>query len=173
MRIALIGAGISGLTAAWLLSRRHEVTVFEAEPRIGGHTATVDVTVAGQHFAIDTGFIVFNDRTYPNFIRLLGELGVASQATEMSFSVSNDLSGLEYAGSNLNTLFAQRRNLLRPRFWAMVRDILRFNRSAVSAVSYTHLRAHETVLDLVCRLLLEKKNNALAHLVVLHSLELS
>ncbi|MBK6286623.1 MAG: FAD-dependent oxidoreductase [Gammaproteobacteria bacterium] len=132
MRIALIGAGISGLTAAWLLSRRHEVTVFEAEPRIGGHTATVDVTVAGQHFAIDTGFIVFNDRTYPNFIRLLGELGVASQATEMSFSVSNDLSGLEYAGSNLNTLFAQRRNLLRPRFWAMVRDILRFNRSAVS-----------------------------------------
>ncbi len=132
MRIALIGTGISGLTAAWLLSRRHEVTVFEAEPRIGGHTATVDVTVAGQHFAIDTGFIVFNDRTYPNFIRLLGELGVASQATEMSFSVSNDLSGLEYAGSNLNTLFAQRRNLLRPRFWAMVRDILRFNRSAVS-----------------------------------------
>ncbi len=131
MKIALIGAGISGLTAAWLLSRRHEVTVFEAEPRIGGHTATVDVTVDGRQFAIDTGFIVFNDRTYPNFIRLLDELGVASQPTEMSFSVSNDLSGLEYAGSNLNTLFAQRGNLLRPRFWTMVRDILRFNRCAI------------------------------------------
>jgi predicted NAD/FAD-binding protein len=130
VKIAIIGAGISGLTAAWLLSRRHEVTVFESEPRIGGHTATVDVTVDGQRFAIDTGFIVFNDRTYPKFIRLLGELGVDSQPTEMSFSVSNDLSGLEYAGSDLNTLFTQRRNLLSPRFWRMVRDILRFNRSA-------------------------------------------
>ncbi len=129
MRIALIGAGISGLTAAWLLSRRHEVTVFEAEPRIGGHTATVDVTVAGQHFAIDTGFIVFNDRTYPNFLKLLERIGVARQDAEMSFSVKSP-EGLEYNGHNLDTLFAQRSNLLSPGFYRFVAEILRFNREA-------------------------------------------
>ena len=128
MRIAIVGSGISGLTAAWLLSRRHEVMVFESEPRIGGHTATIDVRLDGRDYAIDTGFIVYNDRTYPNFIKLLSELGVASQPTEMSFSVSHDIADLEYAGSNLNTLFAQRRNLWRPAYWRMLADILRFNR---------------------------------------------
>ncbi|MBP6383148.1 MAG: FAD-dependent oxidoreductase [Pseudomonadales bacterium] len=132
MRIAIAGAGISGLTAAWLLSRRHEVTVFEAEERIGGHTATVDVSLDGERHAIDTGFIVFNDRTYPNFIRLMDELGVASQPTEMSFSVSSERDGVEYAGSSLDSLFAQRGNLLRPAFWRMLRDILRFNRRAAA-----------------------------------------
>ena len=114
MRIGIVGSGIAGLTAAWLLSRRHEVTVFEGEERIGGHTATIDVSLDGERHAIDTGFIVFNDRTYPNFIRLMDELGVASQPTEMSFSVSSELDGIEYAGRNLDSLFAQRGNLLRP-----------------------------------------------------------
>ncbi len=131
MRIAIVGSGISGLTAAWLLARRHEVVVFESEQRIGGHTATVDVRLDGRDYAIDTGFIVYNDRTYPHFIRLMAELGVASQPTEMSFSVSHDTARLEYAGSNLNTLFAQRANLFRPAYWRMLKDILRFNRDAV------------------------------------------
>ncbi len=130
MRIAIIGAGIAGMTAAWLLHRKHELTVFEAAARIGGHTNTVEVALGGKDYAIDTGFIVFNDRTYPNFIQLLGELQVAAQPTNMSFSVRCDKTGLEYNGATLNTLFAQRRNLLRPSFHRMLRDILRFNREA-------------------------------------------
>ncbi|HEN8798375.1 TPA: FAD-dependent oxidoreductase [Pseudomonas putida] len=130
MRIAIIGSGIAGLTCAYLLSRKHAVTVFEAEQRVGGHTHTVDVSWGGQQYAVDTGFIVFNDWTYPNFIRLLGQLGVASRPTEMSFSVHEPRSGLEYNGHSLNTLFAQRSNLMSPGFWGMLRDILRFNRQA-------------------------------------------
>lgn len=128
MRIAIIGTGIAGMTAAWLLQRQHELTLFEAAAWIGGHTHTVDVTLGGKEYAIDTGFIVFNDRTYPNFIRLLQELQVATQPTKMSFSVRCDKTGLEYSGATLNTLFAQRRNLLRLSFHRMLRDILRFNR---------------------------------------------
>lgn len=126
-KIAIIGSGISGLTCAYLLSRRHEVVVFEANDYIGGHTATIDVTIDGETQAIDSGFIVYNDWTYPNFIKLLDILGVKSQATEMSFSVKNQAENMEYNGNNLNSLFAQRRNLLRPKFYCMVRDILRFN----------------------------------------------
>ncbi|SFX63822.1 MULTISPECIES: NAD(P)/FAD-dependent oxidoreductase [unclassified Pseudomonas] len=132
MRIAIIGSGIAGLTCAHLLSRKHEVTVFEAAEWIGGHTHTVDVIWRGQPYAIDTGFIVFNDWTYPNFIRLLDQLEVTSQPTEMSFSVHDPLTGLEYNGHDLNTLFAQRRNLVSPGFWRMLRDILRFNRQALA-----------------------------------------
>lgn len=130
MRIGIIGAGISGLTAAYHLHDRHDVTVLERDTRIGGHTHTVDVTVEGRNYAIDTGFIVFNERTYPHFIALLNELGVASQPTEMGFSVRDATSGLEYNGTSLNGLFAQRRNLFRPRFHRMLRDILRFYREA-------------------------------------------
>ncbi|WP_043307153.1 NAD(P)/FAD-dependent oxidoreductase [Pseudomonas sp. ML96] len=130
MKIAIVGSGISGLTCAHLLHPRHELTVFEAGSWVGGHTHTVDVEVDGERHAIDTGFIVFNDWTYPNFIRLLQRLGVASRATEMSFSVCDPASGLEYNGNNLNSLFAQRRNLLSPAFLGMLRDILRFNREA-------------------------------------------
>jgi predicted NAD/FAD-binding protein len=147
VRIAIVGGGISGLSAAWLLSRSHDVTVFEAEPRLGGHTATVDVRLDGRDYAIDTGFIVFNDRTYPGFIRLLDELGVASQPTEMSFSVSHEAADLEYAGSNLDTLFAQRRNLLRPAYWCMLRDILRFNREAATDLETGALTAGTTLGD--------------------------
>ena len=127
-RIAIIGTGISGLTCGYLLHREHEITVFEANDYIGGHTATKDVDVEGKQYAIDTGFIVFNDWTYPHFIRLMDALGVERQPTEMSFSVKNPSENLEYNGNNLNTLFAQRRNLLRPKFYRIVRDILRFNR---------------------------------------------
>jgi len=126
--IAIIGSGISGLTAAYLLSKKHHVTVFEKNDRVGGHTATVDIEKNGQTFAIDTGFIVFNDKTYPNFLSLLSEIGIGKQATEMSFSVHNCQTGMEYNGHNLNTLFAQRRNLFRPKFWGLVKEILRFNK---------------------------------------------
>ena len=132
MKIAIIGTGISGMTAAWLLHQKHELTVFEANPQIGGHTHTVDVDVGGRVYAVDTGFIVFNDWTYPNFIHLLDELGVASQPTTMSFSVHCEKTGLEYNGHNLNSLFVQRRNLLRPSFYRMLRDILRFNRESLT-----------------------------------------
>jgi len=126
--IAIIGSGISGLTSAYLLSKKHQVTVFEKSDKIGGHTATVDVKKAGENLAIDTGFIVFNDKTYPNFLALLSEIGINKQATEMSFSVHNCQTGLEYNGHNLNTLFAQRRNIFRPKFWSLVKEILRFNK---------------------------------------------
>jgi predicted NAD/FAD-binding protein len=127
-KIAVIGSGISGLTCAYLLSQKHHVTVFEKNAVIGGHTATMDVSLNGQHYAIDTGFIVFNDRTYPRFLTLLAQLNIEPQKTEMSFSVKNQQSGLEYNGHTLSTLFAQKRNLFNPKFWGLLREILRFNR---------------------------------------------
>ena len=130
MRIAVVGTGIAGNVVAHRLCREHEVTVYEAGTHVGGHAHTHEVTVGGQRCVVDTGFIVFNDWTYPNFTSLLRELDVATQPTSMSFSVRNDAAGLEYNGTTVNTLFAQRRNLLRPSFLAMVRDILRFNRQA-------------------------------------------
>lgn len=130
MKIAIIGSGIAGNIIAHRLHRAHDITVYEAASHVGGHTHTHSVEQAGRRFEVDTGFIVFNDRTYPNFIALLEELGVASQESSMSFSVRNEASGLEYNGTTLNTLFAQRRNLLRPSFLGMIRDILRFNREA-------------------------------------------
>ncbi len=132
MRIAVIGSGIAGLTAAHRLHSDHDITLFEANDYLGGHTHTVDVDVddGGGRVAIDTGFIVFNDWTYPNFIALLDELGVASQPSNMSFSLRCERTGLEYNGTSLNSLFAQRRNLVRPSFLGMIRDILRFNARA-------------------------------------------
>src|SRR5690606_33589610 len=117
MRIAIIGSGIAGNTIAYHLQREHDITVFEAGSHIGGHTHTHDIELDGRRHAVDTGFIVFNDRTYPNFIALLDELGVAWQPSHMSFSVRCEKTGLEYNGTNLNALFAQRRNLLRPAFY--------------------------------------------------------
>ena len=131
MRIAIIGSGISGLTAAHLLHRKHDITLFEADDRLGGHTATVDVDENGRKLAIDTGFIVFNDWTYPNFIRLIRSLGVSAQPTEMGFSVCDPVLDFEYAGNNLNSLFAKRSCLFSPGHWRMLKDIVRFNREAV------------------------------------------
>ena len=130
MKIAIIGSGIAGNVAAHRLYKEHEITVFEAGAHVGGHTHTHEIDSHGERYAIDTGFIVFNDWTYPNFIALLSELGVESQASVMSFSVRNEASGLEYNGTTINTLFAQRSNLLRPSFYRMLRDIVRFNREA-------------------------------------------
>lgn len=130
MKVAVIGAGIAGNVAARLLHPGHEVTVFEAAGHVGGHSHTHDVEVAGRRVRVDTGFIVYNERTYPRFTRLLESLGVATQESSMSFSVRDEASGLEYNGTSLNAMFAQRLNLLRPAFLALVRDILRFNREA-------------------------------------------
>ncbi len=129
-RIAIVGSGIAGLTAAYLLSRRHEVVVFEADRRVGGHSHTIEVAdEAGAH-GVDTGFIVYNRRTYPNFCRLLEQLDVATQPSDMSFSVRDDEADLEYAAPELRRVFAQPRNLVRPRFWNMLADIRRFYREA-------------------------------------------
>jgi uncharacterized protein len=124
--IAVVGSGISGLSAAWLLSQRHRVTLFEADSRIGGHSHTV---VAG-NTPVDTGFIVYNEQTYPNLTALFHHLGVPTKPTEMSFAVSLDRGRLEYSGTDLGGLFAQRRNLASPRFWSMLRDLERFYRRA-------------------------------------------
>jgi predicted NAD/FAD-binding protein len=131
MKLAIVGTGIAGMTAAHLLHQGHDLTIFEAGAYIGGHTNTVEVEQQGRSYAVDTGFIVFNDWTYPNFIALLDRLGVASQPSDMSFSVRCEQTGLEYNGTSLNSLFAQRRNLLRPSFYRMIRDILRFNRDSL------------------------------------------
>ncbi|WP_019625460.1 NAD(P)/FAD-dependent oxidoreductase [Thioalkalivibrio sp. ALJT] len=127
-RIAVIGGGIAGLSAAWILQTRHQVQLFEAEPMLGGHAHTVEIADSQGATAIDTGFVVYNERNYPLLTQLFADLGVATQDTDMSFAYSRQPQGVEYAGSNLNTLFAQRLNLLRPRFLRMAGDILRFNR---------------------------------------------
>jgi len=126
-KIAIVGSGISGLTCAYLLNEQHDITVFEAGDYIGGHTATKTIQKDGQSWQLDTGFIVFNDRTYPNFEKLLARIGVGRLASEMSFSVSNQDSGLEYSGTNLNSLFSQRRNIVNPQFLLLIKQILRFN----------------------------------------------
>ena len=128
MKIAVVGGGISGMISWYLLQRQHDVTLFEAGSYLGGHTATVDVNVEGKEYAIDTGFIVFNNWTYPLFNKFLDELKVDSQHTQMSFSVKKADTGLEYNGHTLSTLFAQRRNLFRPSVWRMLLDIVKFNK---------------------------------------------
>lgn len=130
MRIAVVGAGIAGLGAAWLLSREHDVVLFESDHRLGGHTHTHAFEQAGTRYAIDSGFIVFNTGNYPLLTRLFGELGVETQATTMSFAVSSERSGIEYDASTIAGLFHRRRNLVSPRFWRMLADIRRFYREA-------------------------------------------
>ena len=130
MKIAVIGSGISGLVAAHRLSKRHDVTVFEADDRAGGHTRTVEVEVGGRTHAVDMGFIVYNERTYPGLVSLFEELGVDSQPTSMSFGVRCDQTGLEWGSRSLRGIFAQPTNALQPRFLRMLRDIVRFNLDA-------------------------------------------
>ena len=128
----MVGAGISGLASAWLLSQRHEVVLFEANRYLGGHTNTVDATVDGMTAPVDTGFLVYNDRTYPHLLGLFAKLGVESAPSEMSFSVRIGDGKLEWAGTNLAAVFAQRTNLVNPRFLRMLSDLLRFNREATA-----------------------------------------
>ncbi len=130
MKIAIIGSGIAGNTIAYHLHKAHDITVFESGSHIGGHTHTHDIELGGKQYAVDTGFIVFNDRTYHNFIALLDELGVEWQPSHMSFSVHCEKTGFEYNGTTLNSLFAQRRNFLRPSFYRMISEIMRFNKTA-------------------------------------------
>jgi len=144
-RIAIIGTGISGLTAAYYLEKNFDLMLFEAGDYIGGHTATKDVEYQGESHAIDTGFIVFNDWTYPNFIALMNEIGVTSKPTSMGFSLSCRETGLEYSGNGLNTLFAQRRNIFRPRHWKMLRDIVRFNKQSQQDFLSDDLDENETL----------------------------
>ena len=131
-KIAVVGAGIAGLSAAYHLKDQAEVTLFEALGRIGGHAHTVDVTVAGKTFGVDTGFLVFNYRTYPGLTPFFAELGVPTAASDMGFSVQARDSGLEWAGNGLNSVFTQRKNLFKPLFWRMLRDMLRFNKAATA-----------------------------------------
>ncbi len=150
MRIAIIGGGISGLAAAWGLHQQHDTVIFEAADWLGGHTHTIDVDwpeTRGRQtsYAVDTGFIVFNDNTYPHFIRLLDQLGLTGQATDMSFSVAH--AELEYASHSLDGLFAQRRRLLSPRHWNMIRQILRFNRLARALVGQNDQRSLAEFLE--------------------------
>lgn len=128
--MVVVGSGIAGLSTAWHLRHLARVTVLESEPRLGGHTHTRQISLEGKSRPVDTGFIVFNHRTYPEFRPWLETLGVATTPTEMSFSVSVDRGGFEWSGSNLDTVFAQRRNTISPRFWGMLSDIVRFNRQA-------------------------------------------
>jgi predicted NAD/FAD-binding protein len=138
MRIAIVGTGVSGLVCAHLLSRRHDVTLFEAEGRPGGHAHTVTVDLADGSFDVDTGFLVYNERNYPGLIRLFDSLGVATKPSDMSFSVTDEVSGLEWKGSSFDTVFAQRRNLVRPSFLRMLSDIVRFNRMARDLLEAPH-----------------------------------
>lgn len=144
LKIAIVGTGISGLSAAWLLSKRHEVTVFERAERIGGHSNTVVTKVDSQTVPVDTGFIVFNRKTYPNLTALFDLLKVPTQRSNMSFAVSLDDGTFEYSGSGLSGLFGQPRNLMRPRFWSMLLDVLRFYRNAPRDV----LRSDEDQISL-------------------------
>ena len=140
-RIAVIGSGISGLASAYFLQRAHDVVLFEAGGYLGGHANTVDISVGGQACAADTGFLVYNERTYPNLVALFNELGVETIGSDMSFAVSAGSGALEWAGTNLDTVFAQRRRLLSPAFWGMLRDILHFNRHARQFLAESEARA--------------------------------
>jgi predicted NAD/FAD-binding protein len=135
--IAIIGSGIAGMGCAHFLHRDFDIRMFEREPRVGGHSHTMHVALpsGGDPVAVDTGFMVFNRVTYPLLCRLFDSLGVPAVPTDMSFSVRDTASGLEWCGSSLNHLFAQRRNLMRPRFWRMLRQVDRFNKEAVEALA--------------------------------------
>ncbi|HAY54823.1 MAG TPA: amine oxidase, partial [Gammaproteobacteria bacterium] len=146
-RVAIVGSGISGLTAAYRLQPHVEVTVFEQNDWIGGHTHTVDVELDGIQYAVDTGFIVFNEWTYPRFLTLLDEIGLAHQNTDMSFSVMSETTGIEYAGTNLSTLFAQRSRLFSPAYLRFLWDIVQFNKTAIKDLSEDSIDPSLTLQD--------------------------
>ncbi|MGR8946934.1 MAG: NAD(P)/FAD-dependent oxidoreductase [Gammaproteobacteria bacterium] len=145
-KIAVVGAGIAGLSASWALSRRHRITLYERNDYLGGHSNTVDITVDGKNIPVDTGFIVFNPPNYPYLVNLFSQLQVATTATDMSFGVSMRGGSFEYAGSDINGLFAQRRNAFKPRFWQMISDIRRFYRAAPEYLKTAGERSIGTLL---------------------------
>jgi len=147
-RIAVVGAGISGLSAAWLLGKTHDVTLYETNARIGGHANTVDATVNGCTFPVDTGFIVYNEANYPNLVALFDHLGVPTAPSDMSFGASLRGGACEYSGQTLQSVFATPRNLVSPRFWRMLIDVMRFHRSAKKALA-AGLGDKETMGDFV------------------------
>ena len=151
MKIAIIGSGISGLTAAYKLHRHHDICVYESAERLGGHTATKHIIFENKEYAIDTGFIVFNDWTYPNFIKLMDELGVESQPATMGFSVFDPDNQFEYAGTNFFTLFAQKRNLFSIAHWRMLKDIVRFNKEAIQDLAEGAIKPEESLGDYLQR----------------------
>ncbi len=146
MKIGIIGTGISGLTAAYLLHSDYEITVFEKNNYIGGHTNTIDVTAKSKSYAVDTGFIVFNKRTYPNFLKLMCRLNIPWQKSDMSFSVSNTQDGIEYSSKSLNTLFANKKNLFNLAFWNMIKDILKFRRMPTDLLRSNYMVPLDTFL---------------------------
>ena len=139
MKIAVVGSGISGLSLAWMLSQKHQVSLFEQNPKLGGHSNTVEIDYFGKQIAVDTGFIVFNHRTYPNLVKLFKQLGVACEKSSMSFGVKDCDSGLEYCGSSISGLFAQKTNLLNSAFLGMLADIVKFNCKARKAIEQQRL----------------------------------
>ena len=147
LNIAVVGSGISALSAAWLLSGRHQVTLYEADHRFGGHSHTVDTPSPGGPIPVDTGFIVYNEATYPNLTALFAHLKTPTKATEMTFAVSLDNGALEYSGTNFSGIFAQKRNLVSPRFWSMLRDTVRFYRNAPTEVAASGLESLSAYLD--------------------------
>ncbi|MCG8313666.1 MAG: FAD-dependent oxidoreductase [Pseudomonadales bacterium] len=150
-RIAVVGSGISGLTCAYLLHQTHDIVLFEQNDYLGGHTNTEQVHAEGKVYPVNTGFIVFNDWTYPNFIKLMNRLGVESEESDMSFSVKCEQSGLEYNGTNLNKLFSQRKNILSPAFLRMIKEILRFNKETIDDLNNNRLSANETLSQYLAR----------------------
>ena len=157
MRVAIVGSGIAGLGCAWLLRQQGcEVSLFEANDYLGGHTHTVDVKLDGISAPVDTGFLVYNDRTYPKLIALFDELGIASAPSTMSFSVRHDSAGIEWAGTSLGSLFAQVSNALRPRFWRMLGDLMRFNRET------TAMQLEDRVYDVTVGEFLDAGNYSMA-----------
>ena len=145
MKIGIVGSGISGLSCAYFLDKSHEITVFESEEKIGGHTATFDVQLDDKTYQVDTGFIVFNDRNYPNFVKLIEDLGIAKKNTSMGFSLSDSETGIEYAGKNLDTIFAQRQNIFSWSFLTMLRDIIRFNKQATDDLKKNNIDPSENL----------------------------
>lgn len=164
MNIAVVGSGISGLSAAYSLAKDHRVVLFEADARLGGHTNTVDIQLEGITQPVDTGFLVYNERTYPELIALFKHLNIPTAATDMSFSVSRGPHQMEWCGSNLSGLFAQKRHLVSPRFWGMLYDMFRFNRQAselaqnmLQATSNSSLAFGHAMLDQPLDLFLERE----------------
>ena len=163
-RVAIVGSGISGLTAAYRLQPQVEIDVFEQNDWIGGHTHTVNISLNGISYAVDTGFIVLNEWTYPRFLNLLSEIGLAHLDTDMSFSVMSETTGIEYAGTNLSTLFAQRHRLFSVGYYRFLLDIMRFNKTAILDLDAGQIEPYQTLGQYLSKLNLTDLFLSLIHI---------